>query len=216
MTRPLTPHLIRAVPWWPFAGAVLLAVVAQLPVLLKDPPPAMIVIDLRIAAAVLGAAAGFALPDLMASTVISPLPRWRRQWLRIALLLVPSVLVWGLLYLAVRNAAGPAVTWPHGFVILQAAVCGLLPVAAAAVGARYRDDASGALLGPVVQGVVLVVSLFFTDRSSPWLLPMDGVWTTAQRCWPIALALVLVTLLVANRETPATPYLTARREGGKR
>ncbi|MBO3742002.1 hypothetical protein [Actinoplanes flavus] len=212
MTRPLTLHLIRAVPWWPFAAAVALAVVAQLPVFLAEPPPTMIVIGLRLAAAVLGAAAGFALPDLMASTVISPTPRWRRQWLRLMVLLVPSVLVWTLLYLAVRDAAGPVATWPHGFVILQAAVCGLLPVAAAAVGARYRDEATGALSGPAVQGGVLVVSLFFTDRNSPWAVPAGDDWTTAQRCWPVALALVLVTLLAANRERPGSrPAVIGRR-----
>ncbi|MEV0896939.1 hypothetical protein [Actinoplanes sp. NPDC049802] len=204
MTRPLTLHLIRAVPWLPLAAAVVLAIVAQLPVFLASPTPTMIVTGLRLAAAVLGAAVGFALPDLMASTVISPMPRWRRQWLRLMLLLVPSVLVWALLYLAVRNVLGSAATWPHGFVILQAAVCGLLPIAAAAVGARYRDEATGALLGPTVQGAVLVVSLFFTERSSPWPVPTGDDWTTAQRCWPAVLALALVTLLIANRELPGS------------
>ncbi|WP_430779634.1 hypothetical protein [Actinoplanes sp. G11-F43] len=206
MILTLAAHLARAVPWWPFAGAVALAGFVQSPTLLvAEPHPRMAVTGLLIGAGVLGAAAGFALPDLMASTVITPVPRWRRQWLRLVLLLVPSMLVWVVLHAAVRAGAGPSVTWPAGFVTLQAAVCGLLPVAVAAVGARYRDEAGGALLGPVAQGIAMVVSLFFTGRSSPWSLPVDADWTTAQRVWPVMLALVVIVLLLANRETACPP-----------
>lgn len=194
-------HLVRAVPWWPFAAAVLLAVLAQIPVLLPDPQPGAVLVGLRLAAAVLGAAAGFALPDLMASTVITAVPRWRRQWLRLAVLLIPSILVWAAIHAAVRIVVGPSVTWPIGFVILQAAVCGLLPVAAAAVGVRYRDEPGGALLGPASQGAVVVVSLFFSGRGSPWPVPLAADWTTAQRAWPVVLTLILAVLLLANRDT---------------
>nr|GID90161.1 hypothetical protein Ade03nite_90850 [Actinoplanes derwentensis] len=190
-------------PWWPFAVAVLLALLVQVPVLQAESQLGMTVIGLRLAAAVLGAAAGFALPDLMAATVITPVARWRRQWLRLAILLVPAMLVWGLIYVGVRSTGGVGETWPAGFVILQAAVCGLLPVAAAAVGARYRPEATGVLFGPTVQGVVLVGTLFFSDQSSPWPIPVSNGWTAAQWCWPFALVLILATLLLANRETPA-------------
>ncbi|GAA1584620.1 hypothetical protein GCM10009828_006080 [Actinoplanes couchii] len=215
----LTMHLIRAVPWWPFAGAVVLALVVQAPVfrasvLRTEADPRMTVIGLLLAAAVLGAAAGFALPDLMTFTVITPVARWRRQWLRLAVLLVPATLIWVLLYAGARIVVGPAAIWPDGFVILQAAVCGLLPVAAAAIGARYRVESIGGLFGPTVQGVAMVVSLFFTERSSPWPFPVTAEWTTAQRCWPFALVLILAMLLLANREMPPRP-IGFRRAAGR-
>jgi hypothetical protein len=210
----LASHLVRAMPWWTFAMAVLLAVLLQFPALQSEPHAMAVLIGLRLAAGVLGAAVGFALPDLMASTVVTPVARWRRQWLRIALPLVPAILIWAVLYLTVRHAVAPAVTWPDGFVILQAAVCGLLPVAAVATVARYRDDSLGGLAGPVTQGVALVGTLFFVERSSPWPPPATADWTTAQRGWPIALTLVLIVLLAANRETVrsgrARPTATVR------
>jgi hypothetical protein len=159
VTRLLASHMARAMPWGTFAVAVLLAVALQLPAVQSEPRLLPVLIGLRLAAAVLGAAVGFALPDLMASTVVTPVARWRRQWLRIAVPLAPAVLVWAALYLAVRRTVAPDVTWPDGFVILQAAVCGLLPVAAAAMAARYRDDSLGGLAGPVTQGVALIGSL---------------------------------------------------------
>ncbi|GAA4940089.1 hypothetical protein [Actinoplanes utahensis] len=204
MTGPLLRHLIRSVPWWPFAAAMALALLVQYPVWSSpEPQSGTALFGLRLAAAVLGAAAGFALPDLMASTVVTPIARWRVQWLRLAVLLVPSALAWVVLHAVVRSAGGPAFTWPVDFVILQAAVCGLLPVAAAALGARYRDDPSGALLGPAAQGAAVVVSLFFTDSSSPWPAPVSTGWTPAQQSWPVVLVLVLAVLVVANRERAA-------------
>ncbi|MFC7528965.1 hypothetical protein [Actinoplanes sp. GCM10030250] len=211
----LVPHLVRAVPWWPLVGAVSLAILAQLPLLAEEPSGRAVLTGLWLAAGVLGAAAAFALPDGMASTVITPVPRWVRQWLRTGLVVLPAGVVWALLYMAARHIAGPEAVGDGlvagagigagavggaGFVVLQAAVCGLLPVAVAAIGARYRDTASGALFGPVAQGMVLVGSLFFSDRASPWSVPGAGEWTTAHRVWPVALVLVLGTLLWGNRE----------------
>ncbi|KUL26484.1 hypothetical protein [Actinoplanes awajinensis] len=204
MTRLLLPHLARAVPWPPFVAAAVLAVVVQFPVLREDPSPAVVLFGLRFAAAVLGAAAGFALPDLMASTVVTPVPRWRRQWLRLGLLLFPAVLLWAGLHGAVGRLAGPEVTWSHGLVILQAAVCGLVSVTFAAVGARYRNTSGSALLGPAAQGIALVVSLFFTGDHSPWRVPAPGGWTAPQQVWPVAFVLLLAVLLTANREVVRT------------
>jgi uncharacterized integral membrane protein len=200
-TRLLIPHLVRAVPWWPFGAAVLLAVLAQMSVLAENPLDWAVLSGLWLAAGALGAGAGFALPDAMGSTAITPVSRWVRQWLRAALVLLPAVAVWALLYIGVRQAVASHITWPAGLVILQAAVCGLLPVAAAAVGARYRETTTGALVGPAAQGVLLVGSLFFTQQASPWLMPGPTGWTAAQQVWPIALALLLITLLLANRES---------------
>lgn len=200
MSRLLIPHLARAVPWWPLAAAVPLAILAQVRVLADDPPALAVLAGLWLAAGVLGAGAGFALPDLMASTVVTPVPRWVRQWLRTTLVLAPAAAVWASLYLAVRRAAAPELTWPDGIVVVQSAVCGLLPLAAAAVGSRFRDTATGALLGPLVQGVALVASLTVPAKSSPWSSPTSGEWSAAQGAWPAALVLVLLTLSLANRE----------------
>ncbi|MEU8655968.1 hypothetical protein [Actinoplanes philippinensis] len=199
--RLLIPHLARAVSWWPFGAAVALAVLAQVSVLADEPLDWAVLSGLWLAAGALGAGAGFALPDLMGSTVITPVPRWMRQWLRTGLVLLPAVLVWALIYVGVRETVKPELTWPAGFVILQAAVCGLLPIAAAAVGARHRNTAAGALAGPAVQGVLLVGSLFFTEQESPWAMPGPAGWTAAQHGWPVALVLALVILLLANRES---------------
>ncbi|WP_433792834.1 hypothetical protein [Actinoplanes sp. CA-252034] len=199
--RLLIPHLARAVSWGPLGAAMLLAVAAQVSVLADEPLEWAVLSGLWLAAGVLGAGSGFALPDLMGSTVITPVPRWVRQWLRTGLVLLPAVLVWVSIYVGVRRVVGPALTWPTGYVILQAAVCGLLPIAAAAVGARYRDTTIAALAGPAVQGVLLVVTLFFTQQASPWSMPEPGGWTVAQQGWPVALALALVTLVLANRES---------------
>lgn len=97
----LARSLARAVPWWPLVAATLLAVLSQLPVLLAEPVPGLALPGLRLAGAGLGAAVCFALPDRMASTVMAPSPRWVRQWLRVALTLLPAMAVWALLYLAV-------------------------------------------------------------------------------------------------------------------
>jgi hypothetical protein len=212
MSRLLVPHLVAAASWWPLLAAVPLAALAQFAVLLDEPPERAVLTGLWLAAGVLGAGAAFALPDAMASTVITPVPRWVRQWLRTGLAVTPAGLIWISLYLLAERASGVDLT---GFVALQAAVCGLLPVAVTAVATRRRDSPSGALPGPVAQGVVLVGTLFLPDRSSPWSVP-SGEWTAVQRAWPVALALVLVTLLLANREVPratgklATLLLTRR------
>jgi hypothetical protein len=196
----LAKPLAQALPWWPLAAATALAVLSQLPALLAEPPPGLVLPLLRLAAAVLGTAVCFALPDRMASTVLAPSPRWVRQWLRVALLLLPATAVWALLYLAVVAVNGSLVVGPTGYLIMQAAVCGLIPLAAAAVAARYRDDLGVAFTGPLVQGVALVGTLFFTGTKSPWPIPPETGWTVAQLCWPAALALNAAVLLLANQE----------------
>ncbi|WP_213453333.1 hypothetical protein [Rhizomonospora bruguierae] len=196
----LLKPLARAVPWWPLAAAATLAVLGQLPVLFAEPVAGLALPGLRLAAAALGAAACFALPDRMASTVLAPSPRWVRQWLRLALNLIPAVAVWVLLYLAVVAVGGRLVVEPAGYLTLQAAVCGLIPLAAAAVAARYRNNLGAALTGPLVQGVALVGTLFFPGTRSPWPIPPETGWTVAHLCWPPALVVSAAVLLFANRD----------------
>lgn len=195
MIRPL----IQAISWWPLGAAVVLAVLGLLPPLLSEPATGLALPGLRLAAAALGAAVCFALPDRMASTVMTPSPRWLRQWLRLALVTLPAGAVWALLLLWMI-AAGDQVVEHSRFLMLQAAVCGLLPVAAAAVAVRRRDTMTAALAGPTTQGIALVGTLFFTGARSPWPIPTTPTWSTAQCSWLPALALTAATLLIANRE----------------
>ncbi len=130
---------------------------------------------------------------------MAPSPRWVRQSLRVALNLMPAVAVWVLLYRAVVAVGGRLVVGPAGYLTLQAAVCGLIPLAAAAVAVRYRDDLGAALTGPLVLGVALVGTLFFTGTKSPWSIsPETG--STDALCWASALVLSAAVLLLANRE----------------
>ena len=195
---------IQAISWWPFGAAVVLAVLGLLPPLLSEAAAGWALPGLRLAAAALGAAACFALPDRMASTVMTPFPRWLRQWLRLALVLLPAGAVWALLLLGVHAARGGRAIGPPGFVLLQAAVCGLLPVAAAAVAVRREATVAAALAGPATQGVALVGTLFFAGTGSPWPVPATPAWSGPQRSWLPALALTAAVLLLANREIPAT------------
>ncbi|WP_200216767.1 hypothetical protein [Micromonospora coerulea] len=129
----------------PLAAAAALALLSQLPALLAEPVAGLALPGLRLAAAALAAAVCFALPDRMASTVMAPSPRWIRQWLRVALVLLPATTVWVLLYLAMVAVNGRLVVGPTGHVTMQAVVYGLIPLAAAAVTAQYRARRSGSV-----------------------------------------------------------------------
>ncbi|SCE84149.1 hypothetical protein GA0070564_1011256 [Micromonospora mirobrigensis] len=196
----LTGRLARSVPWWPLAAATALAVLSQLPALVVEPTPGLALPGLRLAAATLGAAVCFALPDPMAATVPAPSPRWIRQWLRTTLTLVPASAVWALLYLMVVTVDGRLVTGPRSYLFVQAAVCGLLPQSVAAVAARYRNDVGAALVGPLAQGVALGGTLFLAGSASPWSVPVAPEWSGVALAWPAALMLLATVLLLANRE----------------
>jgi hypothetical protein len=196
MIRPL----IHAISWWPLGAAVVLAALGLLPALLGEPTAGRALPGLRLAAAALGAAVCFALPDRMATTVLTPTPRWLRQWLRLTLTLLPAGLVWALLLLSTIAAGADQVRGASGFLLLQVAVCGLLPVAAAAVAVRRRNTVTAALAGPVTQGVALVGTLFFAGARSPWPPPATGTWSAAQCSWLAVLVPTVAVLLAANRD----------------
>jgi hypothetical protein len=196
LIRPLT----RAIPWWPLGAAALLALLGVLPPLLDEPATARVLPGLRLAAAALGAAVCFVLPDRMASTVMPPSPRWLRQWLRLALVLMPAAAIWLLLLFGTIAAGAVEVIGHSRFLLLQAAVCALVPVAAAAVAVRREDTATAALAGPAIQGIALVGTLFLSGTRSPWPVPATSAWSVAQSLWLPALALTAAVLLAANRE----------------
>ncbi len=196
----LVGPLCRAVPWWPLAAAVVLGVLVLLPAVAVDGGPYRALPGLRLAAMLLGAAASFAMVDAMAPTVVAPTPRWLRQWLRCALAVVPAAVAWAALYGTVRVLAGPAALGPGADLTVEALACGLAAVAGAAVAARNRHTATAALAGPLTVGVLVAGSLFLTGSASPWVDPSHPQWDRMHGYWGVAVAVVVVVLLVGNRD----------------
>ncbi|MEH1168464.1 hypothetical protein V6V47_24070 [Micromonospora sp. CPCC 205539] len=193
--------LVRAVPWGPPAVAAVLSGLAVLPALLDDPAPGVGLWGLRAAAMLFGAAASFALVDRMAPLTIVPTPRWLRQWLRLIVILVPAAIGWLALYAMVRGAVGGAALGSAGDVVVEAAVCGLTGLAGAAVAARHRHTSTAALAGPGTQATVVAASLFLSGRYSPWPVPGEPNWALVHRYWLAVLPVIVVVLLLANRDT---------------
>lgn len=202
--------LARAVPWWPVGAGAAVSALAVLPVLLQPPGQQSGVAALRLAAAVLGAGASFALADRMAPMTVAPTPRWLRQWLRVGLVVPPAAVCWLALYLTLRARLGAQRLGPGADVAAEALVCALVGVAAAAVAARVRHTATGALAGPVTQGGLAAGSLFVTGDRSPWAVPGSAGWPTVHRFWWTGVAVLVLVLVVANREL----WWPARRRRG--
>jgi hypothetical protein len=194
--------LARALPRWPVAAAAGMSVLLLTSVLLIDLNPRFGALPaLRVAAGLLGAGASFAMVDRMAPTVVSPTPRWLRQWLRVALAALPAATVWLILYGFVRTTPGADLDAPARDLIVEALVCGLSGMAGAAVAARIRHTTTGALAGPMTQGALCAVTLFLAGAYSPWLMPYRVNWDLVHRYWIWPLPLIAVVMVLANRET---------------
>ena len=89
---------------------------------------------------------------------------------------------------------------PFGGLAVEAAVCGLAAVAAVARAARHRDTAGAAVSGPGAQGVLLVGTMFLTGSASAWPLPGAPAWAAAHRWWAVACGVLVVALVLANRD----------------
>lgn len=204
-TRLLLKPLAAAIPWWPLLAATVLAALIVLPVLVRDPapdaPPHQGLLGLRFAAVLLGAGASFALADRMAPTVMAPTPRWLRQWLRSALVIVPMVACWWLLYAAVRTVRGADAAAPVPELFVEAAACMVVGLAGAAVAARSWHTSTAAVAGSATQGLLIAGSLFLQDAQSPWVDPTVSTWAQVHRYWALLLGCGLVVLLLANRDT---------------
>jgi hypothetical protein len=196
----LVTPLVRAVSWWPLGVAIALSLLALLPTLRHQSPYAAL-LPLRLAAIMLGGAAAFAMVDQMAPMTVAPTPRWLRQWLRLVLALLPATACWVALAALARSVLGPDAIGPSTEVAVEATVCALIGVSAAAVAARHRHTATGELAGPMAQALLATATLFLPDAWSPWLSPDFPAWPTVHRYWLACLPILAVILFLANRET---------------
>lgn len=193
--------LAVAVPWGPLALAAGLSALILLPALLDDPAPAAALLELRLAAVLLGAGASFAMTDGMAPTVVTATPRWLRQWLRLAIVVLPAALAWLALHSIAIAVLGSDATAPAGDLAVEAIVCGFTGVAGAAVAARYRHTQTAALAGALTQFTLATFTFFIDKQHSPWLPPGSPNWSAVHRYWLLGLPIIAITLLLANRGT---------------
>ena len=164
----LVGPLARAIDWLPIGvtapfALALAAIVSPG----RDLDVLSVLLALRAAALLLGAAAAFALVDAMTpSSGALPVPRWMRQWLRTAMAFAAVAAVWGAAYTIAGVRLAPGAPLPLADTALEAAVCVLAGLAGAAAAVRRVGgrQAASALLG-----VLLAGSLFLTGDLSPWV-----------------------------------------------
>ena len=195
----LVGPVVRIVPWVPVAAATVVSALALLPAIADASAPASQIWGLRIAAVLLGAGASFAMVDPMAPLSVTPTPRWLRQWLRVAIALLPVAAVWGCLYAVADSSAAPA-RLSAGDLVSEAIVCALAGVVGAAVAARRGHSLTTAVAGPATQGGLMVATLFLPAKYSAWPLPAAAQWETAHDWWFWGVPVLVVALGVANRE----------------
>jgi drug/metabolite transporter (DMT)-like permease len=161
------------------------------------PVPDVLLLVLRMSGVLLGAAAAFILIDPMASsTRATPVPRWRRQWLRTALALGPAMAAWAVTF----ALAGRRTTFdlPWAGLALEALVCSAIGVAATAFALRRVPGKVAALAAPAAQVALIGISLLGPDESSPWPSPGSPQWTEVHRYWLAGLVVTLLALAWAN------------------
>ena len=208
--RLMVGPIVRIVPWVPVTAATAVSALALLPAVSDAPAPASQVWGLRIAAVVLGAGASFAMVDPMAPLSVTPTPRWLRQWLRVAIALLPAVAVWGCLY-AVAGVSTEAGLLPSGDLMVEAVVCALAGLVGSAMAARHGHSLTTAVAGPATQGGLMVATLFLPAEYSAWPLPAAPHWETAHDWWAAAVPVLVVGLAMANRDL--WPWHTTKRRG---
>jgi hypothetical protein len=194
LVRPVT----RAVPLGPMAAAVTLSLVGTLPAFLDAPEPASQVWGLRVAGVLLGAAASFGMVEPMSLLAVTATPRWLRQWARVMAVLLPTAVVWSLLY-ALTDASSAALL-PLGDLVVEALTCALAGIVGGAAAARHGGGATTGLAGAVTQGGLICATLFVPARHSPWALPATPRWEAGRGWWLAVLVVLAVALIAANRE----------------
>ena len=210
----LLPPLVRIVPWVPVAAATVVSTLALLPAVADAPAPASQIWGLRIAAVVLGVGASFAMVDPMALLSVTPTPRWLRQWLRVAVALVPAAAVWAGLYWVAGSTVAPD-RLPAADLAIEAVVCGLAGVVGSAVAARRGHSLTTAVAGPATQGGLMAATLFLPARYSAWPLPAAPHWATVHDWWLVAVPVLVVILGLANREIWPLRGVTPGRSSGR-
>lgn len=192
--------LIRAVDWTPVAAVASVSVGLALATTPGSPvEPDNAAITLRMAGVLLGAAAGFALVDTAsATTMVVPVPRWLRQWLRLLLVAAPIAAVWAgtFLILSVRLAEGAELAAPG--LATEAIVCLLTGLACTAFVVRQRPERLAAVIGAAVLLGLAVITLPWFE--AVWPYPGSPRWDKVHQVWLAVLPVPLVGLFLAHRE----------------
>jgi hypothetical protein len=189
---------VRAVPPGPMAAAVLLSAVGMLPACLNAPEPASQVWGLRIAGVLLGAAASFGMVESMSLLAVTATPRWLRQWTRAMTVLLPTAVVWLLLYAAADSSSTASL--PFGPLAVEALTCAFAGIAGGAAAARHGGGPTTGLAGAVTQGCLIAATLFVPAKQSPWALPAAPGWEATRGWWLATLVVLALVLTAANRE----------------
>lgn len=181
----------RAVDWVPFAVAVPAILVLAL---VTEAESVTLAATVRLAALLLGAAAGFAVVDPVA--VVTPLPRWVRQWLRTTLGFAAAAVAWCAVFAVLAFRAAPGVDTGFDGYALEAAVCVSAGLACTAVVATRRADRMTGAVGAAVLLALAASTLFYEGRV--WPLPEEPEWAAVHQAWPVAFPIPLIILTLAN------------------
>ncbi|WP_370944116.1 hypothetical protein AB5J62_34095 [Amycolatopsis sp. cg5] len=179
----------RAMDWTPLAVAVpamiALAVAAGI-------EPVSVAATIRLGALLLGAAAGFALVDPV--PVVTPVPRWVRQWLRTLLAFVAAAAAWCAMFAVFASRAAPGAGF--GGYALEAAVCLSAGLACTAVVVLRRADRVAGAVGAAVLLALAASTFFYEGRV--WPLPEEPDWSAVHQGWLVALPIPVLVLTMAN------------------
>lgn len=167
---------------------------------IASPAGDVMLLVLRMAGVLLGAAAAFILIDPMArSTLATPVHRWLRLWLRVGMALVPAMTAWGLTFAV--SAWRTTVDLPLAGLALEALVCATVAITATAFAIRWLDGKIAALAGLATQVALIAISLIGPADFSPWPQPDSPQWTATHRFWLAGLVLSLLALAGASTDT---------------
>jgi hypothetical protein len=195
VARALLPALIRAIDWIPFAAVLPIAVAITA---LGAPTPDEAVTCLRVAAVLLGAAAAFALIDLMEpSTAALPVPRALRQGLRTLIALFLVALSWAVIAAVVTLRSRTSLPWSG--LTLEAAVLTTTALAAAALAVHRVAGKPAAGVATAALLALIAATLPLTGAAWPWPEANTAGWSDAHRAWALALPVPLLVLYEANR-----------------
>lgn len=201
VTLCLLKPIARAVDWIPFA-AVVPATLALALATGDEVQSFNLAATIRLCALLLGAAAGFALVDPVA--VVTPVPRWVRQWLRTALAFAAASFAWCAVFSVLASRSAEGVDLGIGGYALEAAVCVVAGLACTAVVAfRRGGERSTGAIGAAVLLAFAASTLFYEGRV--WPLPEEPDWAPVHRAWLVAAVVPVVVLTIANSRRAGGP-----------
>ncbi|WP_143047065.1 hypothetical protein [Amycolatopsis xylanica] len=191
MSGCLVKPIGRAIDWTPFAVAV--------PAVLglafaAGGEPVSLAATVRLGALLPGTAAGFAVVDPL--SVVTPVPRWVRQWLRTLLAFAAAAAAWCAVFGVFAVRAAPGTVTGFGGYALEAAVCVSAGLACTAVVAVRRADRVSGAVGAAVLLALAASTLFYEGRV--WPLPEEPEWAAVHHAWLLVLPVPLMVLTLAN------------------